>query len=139
MKLQEYSKVDLNWNDWAGSPDGRKAAASDSSGMVRLWNMDTLQSVATFKGFLLGAHSVAFSPDGRPLAAGSNGHEAVKLWDAETQQEALTLSGEGSIFAGLNFSPDGRYLMSINEAGLAHVWTAPTWEEIAAEEAKDPR
>ena len=124
-------------NDWAGSPDGRMVAAADSSGMVRLWDVATLQPVATFKGFLLGAHSVAFSPDGRRLAAGSNGQEAVKLWDVDTQQEVLTLSGEGSRFGGLNFSPDGRYLLAINDAGLAHLWTAPTWEEIAAEEAKD--
>ena len=112
-------------------------AASDTSGMVWLWDVATLQPVATLKGFLLGAHSVAFSPDGRRLAAGSNGQEAVKLWDVETRQEVLTLSGEGSLFSGLSFSSDGRYLMAINEAGLAHIWTAPTWEEIAAEEAKD--
>jgi WD40 repeat protein len=55
------------------------AAASDSSGMVWLWNVATLQSVATLKGFMLGAHSVAFSPDSGRLAAGSNGREAVKL------------------------------------------------------------
>jgi len=78
------------------------------------------------------------SPDGRRLAAGSNRREAVKLWDVETRQEVLTLSGEGSRFGVLNFSPDGRYLLAINDVGLVHLWTAPTWEEIAAEEAKDP-
>ena len=139
-RLNEAPKVfqtGFELNDWAGSPDGRMLAASDSSGMVWLWDVATLQPVATLKGFLLGAHSVAFSPDGRRLAAGSNGQEAVKLWDVETRQEVLTLSGQGSLFIGLSFSPDGRYLMAINEAGLAHIWTAPTWEEIAAEEAKD--
>jgi len=50
----------------------------------------------------------------------------------------LTLSGEGSRFGCLSFSPDGRYLMAVNEAGVTHIWTAPTWEEIAAEEAKAP-
>jgi WD40 repeat protein len=140
-KLNEAPKVlhvGFDLNDWAGSPDGRMAASSDTSGMVLLWDVATLQPVATLKGFLLGAHSVAFSSDGRRLAAGSNGREAVKLWDVETRQEVLTLSGEGSLFISLSFSPDGRYLMAINEAGLAHIWTAPTWEEIAAEEAKDP-
>jgi WD40 repeat protein len=128
----------LELNDWAGSPDGRMAAAADSSGMVILWDLATLQPVATNKSFLLGAHSVAFSPDSRRLAAGSNRREAVKLWDVDTRQEVLTLSGEGSRFGDLMFSPDGRYLLAINDAGLAHLWTAPTWEEIAAEEAKDP-
>jgi serine/threonine protein kinase/WD40 repeat protein len=139
-RLNEAPKVfqtGFELNDWAGSPDGRMVAASDSSGLVWLWDVATLQPIATLRGFLLGAHSVAFSPDGRRLAAGSNGQEAVKLWDVETRQEVLTLGGEGSLFISLSFSPDGRYLMAINEAGLAHIWTAPTWEEIAAEEAKD--
>ena len=127
----------LELNEWAGSPDGRMAAAADSSGMVRIWDVATLKELATLKGFRLGSHSVAFSTDSRRLAAGSNRREAVKLWDVETWQEVLTLSGEGSRFGGLTFSPDGRYLLAINDAGLAHLWTAPTWEEIAAEEAKD--
>lgn len=123
-------------NDWTGSPDGRMAAA-DSSGMIRLWEVRSLRPVATLKSFRLGAHSVAFSPDGLRLAAGSNGREAVRLWDTETWQEVLTLSGVGSRISGLKFSPDGRHLLAINDAGLAHLWTAPTWDEIAAEEAKD--
>jgi WD40 repeat protein len=130
-------RVGFDLNGWAGSPDGRMAASSDTSGMVLLWDVATLQPLATLKGFLLGAHSVGFSSDGRRLAAGSNGREAVKLWDVETRQEVLTLSGEGSLFISLSFSPDGRYLMAINEAGLAHIWTAPTWEEIGAQEAKE--
>jgi serine/threonine protein kinase/WD40 repeat protein len=128
--------VGFELNNWAASPDGRLAAASETSGLVYLWDMGTLQPVATIKDFRLGAHSVAFSPDSRRLAAGSNGQEAVKLWDVETRQEVLMLSGEGSRFGCLSFSPDGRYLMAINEAGLTHIWTAPTWEEIAAEEKK---
>jgi len=130
--------VGFELNNWAVSPDGRLAAASETSGLVYLWDMGTLQPVATIKDFRLGAHSVAFSPDSRRLAAGSNGQEAVKLWDVETRQEVLTLSGEGSRFGCLSFSPDGRYLMAVNEAGVTHIWTAPTWEEIAAEEAKAP-
>ncbi|HTA30229.1 MAG TPA: WD40 repeat domain-containing protein, partial [Candidatus Cybelea sp.] len=140
-KLNQAPKVfqsGFELNDWAGSPEGRMAAAADSSGMVRLWDLATLQPLAPLKGFLLGAHSVAFSPDGRRLAAGSNGREAVKMWDVETGQEVLTLSGEGPLFSGLKFSPNGRYLLAINDAGLAHLWAAPTWDEIATEEAKDP-
>lgn len=121
----------------AVSPDGRTAAASSHEGFVELWDMTTLQPVDSFKGFMLGSHSVAFSPDGRRLGVGGDGPEAVKLWDAETRQEVLTLSGEGSLFYTLRFSPDGRFLLAINQVGLAHLWQAPSWEEIAAVEAKE--
>jgi WD40 repeat protein len=121
------------------SPDGRMMAASYEDGSVRLWDMATLKPLDTIKGFLLSAISVAFSPDGGRLAVSSAGSEAVKLWDAETRQEVLTLSGEGSGFAGLKFSPDGRYLLAVNGAGLAHLWSAPTWAEIKAADPDEKR
>jgi WD40 repeat protein len=99
--------------------------------------MATLQPVETVKDFLLGAHTLAFSSDGRRFAAGSSGREALKLWDTETQQEVLTLSGEGSLFNAIRFSPDGRHLLAHNESGLAHLWSAPTMAEIEAAEAAD--
>jgi WD40 repeat protein len=99
--------------------------------------MATLQPTGRLKSFLLGSHSVAFSPDGKRLAASSEGQEAVKLWDSETWQELLTLSAQGSIFRDLKFSPDGRYLLAINWNGLIHLWSAPTWEEIKTAEEAD--
>ncbi len=119
------------------SPDGKMLAAAYEDGSVRVWDMATQQTLATLKGFLLSAISVAFSPDGARLAVGSAGSEAVKLWDVETWQEVLTLGGEGSGFAGLMFSPDGRYLLAINGAGFAHLWSAPTWAEIKAADPEE--
>ncbi len=112
------------------SPDGRIAACAVNHG-VQLWDMATLKPVELLTGFLLGVHSVEFSPEGRRLAAGSNGREAVKLWDTDTWQELLTLEGVGSLFPFLQFSSDGRSLMAISDSGLVHVWSAPTFEEIA--------
>ena len=91
------------------------------------------------KGFVLSAHSVAFSTDGRRFAAGSGGPEAVKLWDTETRQEVLTLGGEGSVFDRLQFSPNGRYLLAINTKAQGRFWSAPTLAEIETAEATDKR
>ena len=113
------------------SPDGNLLAASSYHGFVRVWNAKTYEKIATYRGFLMGVHSVTFSPNGRRLAAGGDGIEAVKIWDVKSHQELLTLPGMGSIHYRIAFSADGNILGSLNrDAGMLHLWRAPSWEEI---------
>jgi len=121
----------------AFSDDARLLAIASDFGYLTLWETSTLREAAKFSGFLLRASSVAFSPNGERLAAGSNGKEAVKLWDVESHLELLTLEGKGSLFWRTIFSPDGNMLGSINSQGVLHLWRAPSMEQIAAFEAKE--
>ena len=124
----------------AFSLDGKLLAAAASHGHILLWNTATQRTVAKLRGFLMGIHSVAFSPDGKRLAAGSDGQEAIKLWDVENAQdpqELLTLEGEGSFFWSSAFSPDGNVLGALNRKGLLHLWRAPSWDQIAAAVANE--
>jgi len=120
----------------AFSPDGRIFAAASFSSIARLWETATLQEVATLRRFLLGAHSVAFSPDGTRLASSSTGPETIKLWSVESHQEVLTLESEQSRFVFSAFSPDGDVLGSLSMEGILHLWRAPSWAEIEAAEKK---
>jgi WD40 repeat protein len=86
--------------------------------------------------FLLGTHSVAFSPDGTRLAASSTGTETIKLWDVESHQEVLTLESQESLFMFSEFSPDGNILGSLSMEGFLHLWRAPSWAKIEAQEKK---
>jgi WD40 repeat protein len=88
-------------------------------------------------GFLKGAHTLVFSADGKRLAVGGGDHEAVKLWDTESWQDVFTLEGQGTGYMDARFSPDGNTLTWGNQSGVLHVWHAPSWEEIAAAEAKE--
>jgi WD40 repeat protein len=123
-------------NACAFSHDGRWLAVSSVLGICQLWDTSAARTPATLGGFLQGTHSVAFSPDGRRLAIGSNGNEAIKLWDVESLQVLLTLHGKGSMFASTGFSPDGNLLASSNSRGILHIWRAPSFEEIARLEAQ---
>jgi WD40 repeat protein len=116
------------------SPDGKLFAASSELGYVGLWETSTFRQIAEFRGVLMGYHSVAFSPDGRRLAAGSDGFEAIKLWDPETLQEVFTLEGRGSAFTSVAFSADSNSIGAMNLQGLVHLWRAPSQAEIAASE-----
>lgn len=120
----------------AFSPDGRLLAAVSILGIGHLYDTATGRMTATLQGFLQGAHSVSFSPDGQRLAIGSNGNEAIKLWDVENLQELLTLKGQGSMFNSVTFSSDGNVLASSNSRGILHIWRAPSFEEIARVDAQ---
>ena len=71
--------------------------------------------------------------DGWPRAATSP-RDAVKLWDLVAHRELLSLQGEGQYFMHVAFSPDGNTLAAVSLDGIAHLWRAPSWEEIEAAE-----
>ena len=121
------------------SPDGKLFATLSQFDAVKLRETATLQELHTFGTVLMGSRSVAFSPDGRRLTAGSIGNEAIKMWDLESRQEVLTLEtpSEPVQFVSTAFSPDGNLLGSMNRQGVLYLWHAPSWEEIAAAEAKE--
>src|SRR4051812_21166826 len=67
---------------------------------------------ATLKGGPEAFSNVAFSPDGKLLAAGQQGG-TVTIWEAETGKAFLTVPGrpaEEGYVSALAFSPDGRIL-----------------------------
>jgi len=114
------------------SPDEKTLATACEDGSLTLWDARTLERKAVLHDVLLGLHSVAFSPDGHRIAAGSNGREAVKIWDADSHEDLLTLEGQGSLFSGISFSPDGNLIAACGWSGILHVWRAPTWAGIGA-------
>jgi WD40 repeat protein/serine/threonine protein kinase len=120
----------------AFSGDGSRAASVAEDGTVAIWDPSSLQPIAVFKGHMLAAHGVAFSPDGRRLVTGGTGREAIKLWDLSTYRELVTLSGQGSLFGWVAFSPNGRWLAARDMKGELYLWRAPSWDEIQAVEKR---
>jgi serine/threonine protein kinase/WD40 repeat protein len=121
------------------SPDGKLLATLSQFDSLKLREAATLRELHTFGSVLMGIHSVAFSPDGRRLTAGSIGNEAIKIWDVESREEVLTLEtlSEPVKFMSTAFSPDGNLLASMNRQGVLYLWRAPSWAEIEAAEAKE--
>ncbi len=120
----------------AVSPDGGLVASSTVGGEVRFFDPAKGELIGpALHGHLNAVYGIAFSPDGRRLISAFGGREAVKLWDVGTRQELLTLSGTGSMLPAARWSADGDVIL----AGPPwQAWRAPSWEEIAAAEAKNP-
>jgi WD40 repeat protein len=64
---------------------------------------------------------MAFSPDGRLLAAGSTANR-IMIWHAATGRVYRTLSGHESRVASLAFTPDGGRLISGSDDTTALIW-----------------
>ncbi len=69
--------------------------------------------------------SVAFSPDGKLLAAGeTNGN--IRLWQISDGQLFLTLEGHTDQISSIAFSPDGHILASGNDDKSIKLWEIPS-------------
>jgi WD40 repeat protein len=90
--------------------------------------------IEDLRGHLSAAFGVAFSKDGRRLMSACGGQEAVNLRDLGTRQELLTLSAPSPALLFAAWSADGDTIL----VGVPwQAWRAPSWEEIAAAEAKE--
>ena len=84
---------------------------TSSVNTVRLWDVATGDPLRTLTGHTEGVNSVAFSPDGKTIASGSE-DTTVRLWDATTGEPLRTLTGHTEGVLSVAFSPDGQTLAS---------------------------
>ena len=81
------------------------------------------------KSFKTGtAYSVAFSPDGKFIASGSNDRYA-HIYNLETGQEVRSFR-PGDDIKSVAFSPDGKYLASGSDDRYARIYNLETGQEV---------
>lgn len=66
-------------------------------------------------------HAIAFAPDGRWLATGSDDN-TVRLWDPATRRIIRVLEGHNEWVRGVTFSPDGRRLATGSDDSTVRLW-----------------
>ena len=70
--------------------------------------------------------SLAFSPDGKLLAAASSRNAGILLWDARTGKALESLPALTSPFSKLSFSSDSNHLAYIDNQGNLSAWDVKT-------------
>lgn len=109
------------------SRDGRTLAVAGKDHTLRLWNMATRHETADLSGDAGEAgeevNGIAFSGDGRTLAAATSG--AVRLWDVSTRTAVGAMPVTTPVSA-LAFSPDAKTLATADRGATIRLWNVRT-------------
>ena len=128
----------------AFSPDGGMIATGYGStipaatgfyfgGSTRIWDIAAGRQQMVLEGDSGDINSVAFSPDGRMIATGSD-YNVARLWDAATGRELKVLEGHSDDVYSVAFSPDGRTIATASRDDTTRLWDVATGVRIEGAE-----
>jgi WD40 repeat protein/tetratricopeptide (TPR) repeat protein len=116
-------------NDLAIHPDGRNMAVAGKE-IVEVWDVVAHTKAHELRGHPGWVYGVAFSPNGKWLAAGGWGG-TIKLWDAVTGAERSTILGHrAAVYHQPAFSPDSRALATVSGDRSVRLWEVPSGRPI---------
>jgi WD40 repeat protein len=112
-----------------GGDDLVATATGDGPTIVITMQREDGTGVRTLRGHRLQVDSLAFSPNGKTLASGSD-DQSIRLWSTDSGAALGQLLGHTDMVQALAFSADGRMLASGSQDGTLRLWSVPTRTEL---------
>ena len=138
--VEHHTDADWDGNVLALSTDGHIFARGVSAnGQISLWNTSTGNRETKMRGHkpltpwskkAVGIHSLAFSPDGKTFASGSE-DMTVRIWNTKRGSKRTTLKGHTGWVTAVAFSKDGNTIASGDTDGKVRVWDVQKKRELA--------
>jgi WD40 repeat protein len=105
----------------AVTADGRRAVSASRDQTLRVWDLESGQSVRTLEGHSNLVNGVAITPDGRRAVSASR-DRTLRVWDLESGETLQTLQGHtGSVYA-VAVTSDGRRAVSGSKDQTLRMW-----------------
>ena len=123
------------------SPDAKLLATAHREGKIKLWDAVSrrqLKTITAYKPFYV-VTSMAFSPDGKTLAASAAGNSEnyylspceATLWDLESDKKQASFTGNKYGISDVAISPDGRLIATGGHDSTVRLWDIATQKPIA--------
>lgn len=115
-------------NQWAFSPDGRRAIIASGDRSVRYFDVEGRRDLKRLVGHTASVWAVALSPDGKFAASGSMDGTA-RAWDLATGLETGKFADHTSLASAVAFTPNGKWVVSGDFDGTVVYWKAAGGQE----------
>jgi WD40 repeat protein len=122
-----------NNGQWLAVAEGTPYGA----GAVKLFDVNSGQLALVFQEPKDAVFAVAFSPDGKLLAAGGADNVA-RVWSVDEKKLIGELKGHTAWVLGTSFSADGKFVVTSSADRTAQVWEVGTWKLVAKLDQLEP-
>ena len=113
------------------TPDGRRVVSASGDSTLRVWDLESGQSLRTIQDHSDGVNGVAITPDGRRTVSASDDN-TLRVWDLESGRELALHAADGPPDC-CAVSLDGRTIVAGESSGRVHLLIL-----VEADETKPP-
>jgi len=122
-KFQQIAEA-LAWH-----PD-RSMCAIATRSLLRTWDVEARNELRALRGHRKNVTTVAYSPDGRFLASGSE-DRTIRLWDSRNGSEVAVLTGHAGWLRSIVFIPKSNTLIAGDSIGAIRFWDVESKTEVS--------